>query len=154
MHLWRVHQPEQRNYNIVARDHKFNVTCFCPPNSADFLECLYWPGEMRECTELNVTSMCGNVATIQLEYRIDNSQLTVSGNITGGRYVINIEGYHAALCFDVRFTAQGRMVLERGDGQPWTDGVGNCLEFTVDAFQFVALLQESTEEDDRRHTSM
>ena len=122
---------------------------FCCPNDVEYIDFDHWLDRGDKCTELNVTNYFGYTAVIQLE---DNDwRLIVSGSIEGGRKVTRVDGSHD---FDVRFTADGRMLLQCWGGK-WASGEGNELEFLLVTLQGMSsysrkeLTNETNNGDDR-----
>ncbi|KAI1759446.1 hypothetical protein GGR53DRAFT_513579 [Hypoxylon sp. FL1150] len=140
--LNKVFQPSTRTYNIVIRDHSKNTVVFCAPRDAEYVACNHKVGEWYGCTELNVTSNSGRAATVQLEH--GNGQLIVSGNIKGGRKVVDIDADDddegdvevREVCkpieFDIMFSDAERMVLRATSY--WGNGWGYSLEFVLVKF--------------------
>ncbi|KAI0474199.1 hypothetical protein F4859DRAFT_482247 [Xylaria cf. heliscus] len=131
LNLQRVFQPESKTLNIIVRNHRDKSMEFCCPHDAASISIGRWLDKWEKCTEINVTSVYGRTASIQLEDS-NNWELIVSGNITGGRKVISVGGSRD---FDVKFTADGHMLLECWDGYTWGSGSGSTLDFTLVPFQ-------------------
>ncbi|KAI0883628.1 uncharacterized protein GGS22DRAFT_167575 [Annulohypoxylon maeteangense] len=129
LNLQKIYQPENKTYNIIVRNHRDNVMAFCCPHNAEYINFGRWLGRWGKCTELNITNVYGRTASIQIED--SDWQLIVSGNIQGGRKVVDVGGSRD---FDIRFTANGHMVLECLGGYNWGAGIGKSLDFIVVPF--------------------
>lgn len=130
LNLRRVYQPSNKSYNIIVRNHRDSAMAFCCPNDVEYIDFSRWLDAGGKCTELNVTSVYGRTATIQLED--SDWTLIVSGNIEDGRKVVKVGGSRD---FDVKFTGDGHMHLQCWNGEKWGDGEGNSLDFVLVPFQ-------------------
>ncbi|KAI2464681.1 hypothetical protein F4781DRAFT_436148 [Annulohypoxylon bovei var. microspora] len=130
LNLQEIHQPENKTYNIIVRNHRDNAMAFCCPQDAQYIKFDRWLDQGEKCTEINVTSVHGRTASIQLED--SDWKLIVSGNIQGGRKVFSVGGSRD---FNVEFTADGHMILQCRDGYNWGRGTGNSLDFILVSFQ-------------------
>ncbi|KAH8807621.1 hypothetical protein F5884DRAFT_857195 [Xylogone sp. PMI_703] len=131
LNLQKIYQPTNSEiYNIIVRNHRDSVMAFCPPHDAEYISFGRWLDEGNKCTELNITSVHGRTASVQLED--SDWKLIVSGNIQGDRKVINVSG---SKDFDVKFTSDGHMILQCWHGYSWGNGTGNTLDFTLVPFQ-------------------
>lgn len=128
--LERIYQPPELSYNIVVRNHRDNRMEFSPPGQNTHILFSRWLGSGHRCTELNITSVHGRAANVQLE---DSSwSIIVSGNIVNGYSSTPVGGNRD---FDVRFTGDGRMLLQTTNGGNWGTGSSDVLTFVLVPFQ-------------------
>ena len=128
--LRRIYQPPEKSYNIVARNHHDNKMGFSAPNNNDYILFNRWLYTWDGCTELNITSVHGRAATVQLED--SNWNIIVTGNIEHGHRSTPISGSHD---FDVKLTGDGRMQLQTTDGSKWGTGSSDVLTYVLVPFQ-------------------
>ncbi|KAI1761024.1 hypothetical protein GGR53DRAFT_46242 [Hypoxylon sp. FL1150] len=132
LNLQKVYQPANRSYNIIIRNHRDNFMTFCAPHDAEYVHFGRWLDKCKKCTELNITNAYGRTASVQLED--DDWRLIVTGNIKGGRRVVNVGG---SKDFDIKFTSDGHMILQCWDGTEWGMGTGNIVDILLVPFQKV-----------------
>lgn len=131
LNLRKIYTTPDKDVNIVVRNHHDQKMAFCCPGDVAYIDFSRWLYAWEGCTEINITSVYGRVATVQLEDD-DKWGLVVSGNIEGGKKKVPVGGSRD---FDVILTGDGHMHLKCWDDYAWGEGSGNSLDFVLVPFQ-------------------
>ncbi|KAM3515965.1 hypothetical protein MY11210_000505 [Beauveria gryllotalpidicola] len=128
--LRNVHQPDSKAYNIVVRNNHDKTVDFSAPFGLSSISVGRWIGRGGGCTEVTITNMTGNVATVQVED--SNWYMKISGTIKGGFIQHKVDGDRD---FDIALTPDGHLRFQCLDGNTWSDGGESLIDVTLLPFQ-------------------
>ncbi|EGX88626.1 hypothetical protein CCM_08671 [Cordyceps militaris CM01] len=128
--LRNVLQPDSKAYNIVVRNNDDKTVDFSAPFGLASISVGRWIGRGAGCTEVTITNMKGNVATVQVED--SNWNMIITGTIAGGVKKFKVGGDRD---FNIALTPDGHLRFQCLDGNTWSDGGESVIDVTLLPFQ-------------------